>query len=213
MTTLILERHAESMANLACVFAGQSYHDLTPKGRQQAELTACHIAAHYPIDMIIASDLSRTRQTAASVSKKTGLAVHTDPELREILAGDWEGVTFDRLAELYPEKYDRWVHDIGNAGCPGGESAADLSRRILAALTRIAEENDGKTVLVVTHATPIRSAVCAFRGKPVSEMKDIPWVSNASLTVVEYENGHWNLVKTDENEHLAELCTALPDNV
>ena len=213
MTTLILERHAESMANLADVFAGHSNHDLSPRGREQAELTARHIAASYPIDVIWASDLPRTRQTAAPVAEKTGLPVHTDPGLREILAGEWEGMTFDQVAKLYPAEYEIWFKDIGNAGCPGGERTADLSERVLAALTRIARENDGKTVLVVTHATPVRAAVCAFSGHTLSEMKDIPWVSNASLTTVEYDEGRWTLKKVSEDEQLAGLRTALPDNI
>lgn len=188
MTTLILERHAESMANLANVFAGHSNHDLSPRGRRQAELTAAHIAAHYPIDAIYSS-------------------------LREIFAGDWEGITFDRLPELYPAEYAHWMRDIGSAGCVGGETTAALAERVMAALTRIAEENDGKTVLVVTHATPVRTAVCLMGGHPLSEMQHIPWVSNASLTTAEYENGRWTLKKISEDEQLADLRTALPDNV
>lgn len=213
MTTLILERHAESMANLANVFAGHSDHDLSPRGRRQAELTAAHIAAHYPIDAIYSSDLPRTRQTAAPVSEKTGLPVRTDPGLREIFAGDWEGITFDRLPELYPAEYAHWMRDIGSAGCVGGETTAALAERVMAALTRIAEENYGKTVLVVTHATPVRTAVCLMGGHPLSEMQHIPWVSNASLTTAEYENGRWTLKKISEDEQLADLRTALPDNV
>ena len=212
MTTLILERHAESMANLYDMFAGHTDHDLSPRGRQQAELTATYIAAHLHIDKIVSSDLPRARQTAQAVADKLHLDVHTDPQLREIRADAWDRKTFDELNAAYPLEYGLWRNDIGNAGCPGSESTRDLSIRIMAAMTRIAEENPEKTVLVTTHATPIRAAQCLMAGYSLDEMKNIPWVSNASLTTVEYENGSWRILRVSQDEHLAELRTALPAN-
>ena len=44
-------------------------------------------------------------------------------------------------------------------------------------------------------------------------MKDIPWVTNASVTVAEYENGNFRLVLVGEDSHLEEIKTALPKNV
>ena len=49
-------------------------------------------------------------------------------------------------------------------------------------------------------------------GYSLDEMKNIPWVSNASLTTVTYENGCWKILRVSQDDHLAELRTALPAN-
>ena len=80
----------------------------------------------------------------------------------------------------------------------------------MAALTRIAEDHPGETVLVTTHATPIRVAQCLMSGHSLTDMKDIPWVSNASLTTAVYDNGTWQLLQVSRDDYLDELRTALP---
>ena len=90
---------------------------------------------------------------------------------------------------------------------------AQLSERILKELDRIAEENPGKTVVVATHATPIRAVMAQVgRGNRLA-MKEIPWVTNASVTELIFENGHRKLGKTGCDEHLREVKTQLAANV
>ena len=210
MTTLILERHAESTANLQHMFAGHSDHNLSPRGHQQAQLAADYIAAHLPVDVIYSSDLPRAMQTAQPVATRLGLEIIPDSQLREIRADFWSYKPYEEIIQNYPEAYTVWNKDIGNARCPGGESTRELSIRIMAALTRIAEAHPGETVLVTTHATPIRVAQCLMSGHSLTDMKDIPWVSNASLTTAVYDNGTWQLLQVSRDDYLDELRTALP---
>ncbi|MBR4078223.1 MAG: histidine phosphatase family protein, partial [Oscillospiraceae bacterium] len=103
--------------------------------------------------------------------------------------------------------------DFSNARCTGGESVRELYRRICNTVRRIAEENDGKTVVVATHATPIRTFMHYCSGLPLSEMKNIPWVSNASVTTAVYENGTFTITEAGHDAHLGDMRTALPKNV
>ena len=52
---------------------------------------------HIPIDAVYSSDLFRTRTTAKAVYLPKGLALHTDPNLREVNMGVWEGQTWQQL--------------------------------------------------------------------------------------------------------------------
>ena len=103
--------------------------------------------------------------------------------LREIFAGDWEGRHFDELDDAYPEERRLWKEDIGHAQPVGGESVAHLYERVVACVKQIAKENLGKTVFIGTHATPIRSLEAYARGYGVDRMKELPWPTNASLSV------------------------------
>ena len=213
MTKLLIIRHGQSEANLQGVFVGHTNSPLSALGKRQAEVTADYVVSNFHIDAVYASDLERAFYTGKAVADRLGLVPHADSGMREIFAGDWETVKFDTLSTEYGEPYQLWLRDIGLAQCPNGESTAQLQSRIVATLRRIAEENDGKTVVVATHATPIRTFMHHCSGLPLSEMKNIPWVSNASVTTVHYENGVFNIVTPGYDAHLGDMRTALPKNV
>ncbi len=212
MTNLILIRHGESEANRMGVFAGHIDPDLQGRGVKQAELTAEYIAGNYSVDKVYSSDLKRAYRTAKSLADKLGLEIIPDVRLREIDGGKWENVKFEDIVKLYPEEFGMWINDIGNAACPDGESVAELGERIMEVLEEIAVNNVGKTVAIATHATPIRVAQGIIQTSGLGEMKDIPYVSNASVTHLEYD-GDWRVLKAGEDAHLAELRTSLPHNI
>lgn len=212
MTTLLLIRHGESEANHQRIFAGQINPDLQPDGLLQAELTAKYIAGKYKVDKVYASDLIRAYKTGKALAELLGMEVVPDKKLREINAGEWEGKHFSDLPNLYPEDFYVWLHDMGHAHPTGGESVRELGDRIMAELTKIAEENDGKTVAVATHATPIRAVQSILETGSVDAMSKISYVSNASVTELGYD-GEWKLVSVGTDEHLGAMRTALPSNV
>lgn len=212
MTTMILVRHGESEANLGCYYAGHLDAALTEKGLLQAKCTAKYIKENYKVDKVYASDLRRAFVTGKTIADVFGLDVTVDSCLREIDAGEWDGVLFEELKEKSAD-YRFYLKDIGNSKCTGGESVAELQQRISKVMNKIAAENDGKVVVVATHATPIRTMQCLWSGKSLDDMKNIPWVANASVTVASYDNGKWTLVAVGESAHLKDLLTKLPENV
>ncbi len=213
MTTLILIRHGESEANQRDVFAGHYNPPLTERGQEQARRTARYIRENYAVDKAYASDLQRAYVTGKCVADLFGLELTPDRNLREIDAGEWDEMTFDAISEQYPEEFAVWTGDIGRSRPTGGESVEELSRRIFSEVSKIAAENDGKTVLLAFHATPIRVLECMVKGGDLSTMKDIPWVANASVSVLTYDGGAWNYELISHDAHLGELSTRLPDNI
>ncbi len=213
-TALILIRHGESLANLKKSFAGSWNVNLTKKGLRQAKLTAEYIVKNYKVDKIYSSDLNRAFCTAKEVSILTGVEIVSNLSLREINAGQWEKKSFDELEKLFPISYGQtWKNDIGRAVCDGGESVEEVGERVFTFLEKIAKENEGKTLVVATHATPIRTALCKMANKPVICAKEIPWATNASVTVVKYSHGKWVMVVFSYDEHLQGESTCLPANV
>lgn len=210
MTRLILIRHGQSQANLLKIFAGHQDFPLSDLGRQQAQISGEYVCSHYAIDGIYSSDLSRAYETAQAVARLTGLPIHTDKGLREIYAGLWEGHHFSELEVLFPESRGIWTTDVGRCHPEGGESVAMLQERFLKALDGICRDNPGKTLFIATHATAIRTLHCHFLGKPLEEMKDVPWVSNASLTVLRWEDGVYHPEQISFDGHLKEFTSQLP---
>ena len=122
-------------------------------------------------------------------------------------------MTFNELEVKYSEDYSRWVNDLGRAYCTGGESVKELSGRIFSVLSEIAEANYGKTVVIASHATPIRAMQTIAELGDIERAGEIPWVSNASVSVFEYCDGKLKCLRASIDEHLGEIRTVLPDNV
>lgn len=212
MTKLYLIRHGESEANRQRLFAGHSNFDLTDTGRRQARCAADWFEG-VPVDRIVASDLLRAYHTAVPLAEKRRITIEPSQDFREIFAGVWEGVSFSEIEEKYCADYDVWRTDIGNARCTDGETVRHLGERVLAAVTKLAQETDGGSVVIATHATPIRALLSLWQTGDVLAMKDIPWVPNASITAVRYENGVFTPEKIGSVDHLQGLLTKLPTNV
>ncbi len=213
MTRIILVRHGKSVANDKDIFAGHLDVDLHETGAAQAKLTAEYIAENFKVDRVIASDLKRAFYTGKIIADRLGLSVTPDSGFREIDAGEWDGKVFSDLPRLYPDEFSKWRNDIGNSMCTGGETTKELYERILKSLNRVVSENEGKTVVIASHATPIRCVGAALMYGNVHEMNKVPWATNASATIVTFDNGKWTLEKYSEDAHMESLKTALPSNV
>ncbi len=215
MTRLVLIRHGESTGNKLRRFYGHFDGELTDVGRIQAD-RAGEFLKDYKFDKVYASDLKRAYETGCRVAAyHEGLEVIPNENLREINAGKWENELFTKLEEDYPEEYARWRYDLWNACPTGGESVQKLAKRIDDELWRIAKENDGKTVLIATHATPIRSQVCSWMKLPNIQVAEIEWVKNASVTVVDYDvyEHTTSLIMLGEVSFMGDIETSLPRNV
>ena len=211
-TRIIMIRHGYSISNNLKFFTGQSDVALAELGRDQARLCGESFKGKKGIDAIYSSDLSRAYDTALEVGKALSLKVTPDEELREIFAGEWEMMPFLEIEAKYPEEYSVWKSDVGRAHPVGGESVADMAKRIEGAVRRIAEKHDGGCVVIATHATPIRVICTLADGLGVAEMGRTPWVSNASISIFDFD-GKFRLVEKNITSHLGELKTDLPRGV
>ncbi len=206
-TKVILVRHGQSLGNLTRRFIGHGYAPLTELGHRQAEASAVFLD-RYDIDKIYSSDLVRACETALHTSKRRGLEIIRDASLREIYAGRWEGMSYEEIAEVYPEQYNTWMHDTGNAALPDGESVLGMRERVSAAISKIADENRGKCVVLFTHATPIRVIRSAWEKKPIESIMNYTWVANASICEADISaDGAVNIIKFGYDKHLQDMLT------
>lgn len=212
-TRLYFIRHGESISNLSTQFAGSLDMPLTEKGLTQTKVTAEYLKA-VPFTAVYASDLSRAYATGQAVAISQNIPLYPCGDLREIFAGAWEGESYADLEQSFPESYGIWRTQIGLAKCPGGESVAQLQKRVRECVENIVRNHPGETVCIATHATPIRVMECIWTGTPLAQMHTIPWVSNASVTVAEYDrNANGILLERDLHRHLGDLHTVLAKNV
>lgn len=157
-----LIRHGESTWNAAGRWQGHADPPLTSRGREQVAQLAAELRGG-GIEVLVASDLARTRQTASILGQQLGLVPRYDSDLREIDAGSWSGLSRSEIGERYAETLARF--DTGDSDAPAGgaesrRQAATRVRRVLAGL-RASRLDAG--VAVVTHSGVIESLLPGSR--------------------------------------------------
>jgi ribonuclease H / adenosylcobalamin/alpha-ribazole phosphatase len=158
-TVTLLLRHGQTPMSVEKRYAGRSDAPLTDLGVAQAAAAAKRLATA-GLDAIVSSPLQRAVRTAEEVAAVTGLPVVTDDGFRETDFGAWEGLTFADVRERWPSEMTAWLADPAVAP-PGGESFAEVSERVTAALHRVLAARPGQRILVVSHVTPIKTLVTA----------------------------------------------------
>jgi probable phosphoglycerate mutase len=153
MTTVLL-RHGETPLSVEKRFAGIGDIPLTPHGLAQARAAALALKDR-GLDAIVTSPLARCRDTAAEVADVTGLDVRVEDGFRETDFGDFEGMTFGEVRERYPAELDAWLASTA-VPPPDGESFQVVSLRVRRAVKRLLASYTGKTIVIVSHVTPIK---------------------------------------------------------
>ncbi|MGX1549528.1 bifunctional RNase H/acid phosphatase, partial [Streptomyces adustus] len=202
--TFVLLRHGETPLTPQKRFSGSGGSDpsLSGAGREQAERVAAALARRGTIQAIVASPLARTRETAAIVAARLGLDVTIDDGLRETDFGAWEGLTFGEVRERHPQDLDAWLADPEAAPSGGGESFAATAARIAVTRDRLVAAHAGRTVLLVSHVTPIKTLLRLALGAPPESLFRME-LSAASLSAVAYyADGNASVRLFNDTSHL-----------
>ncbi len=129
---MFLIRHAESTWNAAGRWQGHGDPPLSPAGRDQAVALAGQLRRE-GIDVLIASDLARSLQTAAILGARWGVIPQHDVRLREIDIGAWTGLTREQIVEQDAERLAAFEAEQLETRPGGGETRLEIRARARAA--------------------------------------------------------------------------------
>jgi len=243
--SLVLLRHGQTDFIVDDRFQGQLEAQLTPLGRAQAARAGARLARPHAVPSlplpptppvaIAHSPLHRTTETAEAVATavgdawpEAGLRVRPEAGLSEIGQGEWEGLRTADIVARYGDVLGAWRRRPTEVWAPGGESLADVERRVGPAVASLlAELAEGRP-----RGTLDRSQVAGYRGTDLAD--DRPWavlvghagvfrvllltlfdlplerfwafdLALCGITVVELRAGRPTLVAHNLTEHLAGL--------
>jgi probable phosphoglycerate mutase len=201
-TELILIRHGETVWNTQWRFQGQQDSPLTPKGLAQAEAIAAYLR-NQGVTALYASDLGRTLETARSIAAATGLAVVSEPALRERNLGILEGLTSAEAEQRCPDDFARYLAREPDFAIPGGESLRALEARALAILETMVVRHAGERVALVSHGGLLTVSLRYVLGVPL-HLRTRFALRNGSLSRVVHSGApdSWTLLSLGEVAHL-----------
>lgn len=164
MTRILLVRHAptsETGTRLTGRLPGVS---LGEKG-ERAALGAARALADLDIAAIYSSPIERTMETARILARPHGLSPICEPGVTEIDFGSWTGQDLESLRQT--EQWPTVQSKPSRFRFPEGESFVDAQARAVMSVRRIAEEQNGNTLVVVSHCDTIKLILSHFLGQPL----------------------------------------------
>ncbi|MDT0323060.1 histidine phosphatase family protein [Streptomyces millisiae] len=202
-TTFLLLRHGETPLTPQKRFSGTGGDpELSETGHRQAEAAARALAEAGGVEAVVSSPLARCLQTAELVARRLDLPVRTDDALRETDFGAWEGLTFAEVQQRHPADLAAWLRDPDARPTDGGESFTAVARRVAAARDRIIARHAGRTVLVVSHVTPIKSLLRLALDAPPIAMFRMELSAAALSEVAYYPDGNASVRRFNDTGHL-----------
>lgn len=209
MTTIHLARHGQTTWHAENRYAGSSDVPLTARGREQAGALAAW-ADSLALAEVVSSPLQRAVDTAREVADVSGVTQTIDPRIREVDFGRGEGRTRDEMRELFPTELDRFLAAPATRPLPGGEAGRDAVDRFLQGIAELKSRwGERDEVLVVTHTTALRLALCALLGIPLDEYRRVfPSLGNVTVTTIRLAPG-WSVSTPTEGVALLQFNAPL----
>ena len=193
---LYLLRHGQTDANILDTVQGRLPDlPLNSTGEKQAELTA-EALSEVNFNRIYMSPALRARQTAQKIFERhipTALA-ETYPNFNEINFGDFEGRTFSKIEELYPDLLKTYREKPSQCVFPRGESMIEAYERAGRTInTIIINHPHNESVLIVSHGGIITLIFIYLFDLDMDKMfHAIKKHHNCSLSIIDFESYAWN---------------------
>jgi len=186
-------RHGRTHANAQALLQGHMDPPLDEIGVDQARRTAHVLNDLYPNATVISSPLQRARATAEAISDN----IVIEDRFIELDYGAFDGVP---MTQIPNDVWDKWRTDH-HFRPPDGESLAELDVRVHAALAELSERAHDEDIIVVSHVSPIKSAVVwALSGD-----NSMTWrcmLDRASITRIAVSHRGASLIGFNDTAHL-----------
>lgn len=175
-----LIRHGEILSNIKKMYAGLSEESLTAKGEEQARLLANHLEGR-GIRLIYCSPLTRAVETAEILKHHLGLDVIVEKELREIIVGPLEGLSYEQIIARFPEVWKTWCEAPADLRLEGMEPLEEVQKRVLALMGQWLKKHDGETIAAVSHMGVLRCTLLYSSKRPLNDYRKIDIPNAAAL--------------------------------
>lgn len=195
MATIHLIRHGNKQPRKA-------NPQLTLEGLQKAELTGEYLKSQ-KINMIFASPMERTRQTAEIIARYIEVPVILDDRLIERMEFEIEkgASLYEFLEEWKKTALDRnYQPTYGDSSFNSGKRAAEL-------IEELVQKNNNATIVIVSHGGTIGDVLQNLLHKhelTFHSKKEVEYIKIAecSITTLKEDQGKYQLIQLASVDHL-----------
>ncbi|HDY83203.1 MAG: histidine phosphatase family protein [Gammaproteobacteria bacterium] len=184
MIRLHLIRHGETDWNAEGRIQGQLESALSEAGEQQARALQGKLR-HFDFDRVFCSSSTRARQTAGLALSHLEQSFTYLDALKEIFLGRWEGQLYKDIEVREPEASHAFRQEPHTFDVTGAETFSDLQNRATSAIADIVAMCRGQEVVIISHGAWIKSVLCHYEGRPLSQFWEPPRMHNCCHSIIE----------------------------
>lgn len=163
LALIYLVRHGETVWNREGRFQGQTDVELSQRGQTQGDRVAERLSTEN-LDVIVASDLIRAKETAEKVARLAQCPIELDPALREMHFGVWQGYTRDEIQNRFDAAFTKYMTDALDGRPTEGETFREVMVRVTAAVKRVVAAYPDGRIAIVAHGGSVRATLCHYLG-------------------------------------------------
>lgn len=186
-TKIFLIRNAECERNTNNILGESKNYKITDYGKRTIDILTEYFKKEM-IYNIYSSESTMCLETVEKIAEELNIEIKKEQDLREKFFGIYDGKKWEEVIEEVPELKKFRKKKIEILGIPGQESTKQVEDRMLSVMEKIAEENLGQNVLVVSHGVAIETFLRVVVGIPYSEEKDKYFQKNAAINLVVYDD-------------------------
>ncbi|MEO7446653.1 MAG: histidine phosphatase family protein [Humibacillus sp.] len=204
MADVVLLRHGATKLTPQKRFSGVGAGDpgLSAAGFDQARRAASSpLLRKGTFVGVLCSPMKRCRETAELIAAELDLPLRIEAEWREMDFGMWEGMTFDEVQDRYPDDLRAWKESPEAAPTGSTETFAGVLERMGTLAQVLSTRYADRSVLAVTHVTPIKALVAHALGAPPQSLFRME-LSAACFSRIAYSGQEASLKLLNDTSHL-----------
>lgn len=192
MLKLYLTRHGETLWNTQWRMQGWLDSPLTPNGINDANLLGERLE-EVEFDCIYSSSSKRAYDTALIIKGDRDIPLIKKDNLREMKLGTLEGKIKNEMTKEEKIEIEHFWNYPDKFNITQGETFYQLQNRIVREIKKICLKHKDGNILIVTHATALKTFLCYIENKEINRLWDPPFINGASLSIVNYEKNNIEL--------------------
>ncbi len=198
-TKIYIVRHGESEGNIKEILGFSPEVKLTDRGIQQVKDLSKNLS-FIKFDYIFSSDLLRAKHTAKILALEIKAPIKTRKNLRERSYGRLNGKTKKEIRKELNGLYDEYLklNDKDKYYfklTEDMETVDDSVSRLMVVLKEIVRLYEGKTILIVSHVTPMRGLLVRLGYLDFHEI-DSNCVENTALIKLDSDGANFFIKET-----------------
>lgn len=203
MTRLYIVRHTQTVGNIEKRLTGRKDYEVTEQGKlfvRSLEEKLKDIS----FDIAYCSTSNRTRKTIQGLVNKNNIKIIENEDLCEMYFGIYDGWKWEDVNKINPQIHKMHVETNEIMGIEKQETSEQVAERMDKAITKIAKDNIGKTILICSHGVAIEAFLRKVSGEIWTEKVQEYSQKNTSINVVDFDekNEKFSIKKLNYIQHL-----------